>query len=717
MTVQEALNQAIAHHQAGRLGEAESLYRGLLAQFPDHADALHLLGILAYQAGRHQMALELIGKAIEINPKAAQYRGNLGLVLAAQGKTDQAILAYRDGIALGQGFAELEYNLGNAYYEKEMLDEAIVQFQKALALRPNYPEALNNLGNPYYDRGQFHEAVIFYRKAIALRDNYPEAHNNLGTALFELGRMTEAIECYQRSIALRPNYADAFNNLGQALFRGGKPHESVEAFSRAIALNPALGEPYSNLGNAFKEIGRLDEAIDCYHKALSIQSNFKFASNNLGTALKDRGELGGAILQFRNALKIDPDYASARSNLIYTLHYDPAYDAPAIFAELSKWNQTHAARLAPSNEPHTNDRIPDRRLRIGYVSPDFREHVVGWNLLPLLKCHDRGEFEVHCYSSVLHPDGMTEQLKANVHAWHNLVGVSDQTAAEMIRMDQIDILVDLSLHSAMNRLLLFARKPAPIAVTYLGYCSSTGLSAIDYRFSDPYLDPPGSDDPYSEKTIRLPHTYWCYQPGGGAPDPVKPPAIKTGYVTFGCLNNFAKVAGGALDVWVEFLRTMPTARLLLYAQWGSHRTRVLRRFEEQGISPDRIEFVAKQHFPDYIRTYERIDVALDPFPYGGGITTCDALWMGVPVVTLRGKTAVGRAGTSILSNVGLPQLVAQNPEEYRRIALGLANDLPFLADLRAGMRQRMISSPLMNAPAFAKDVEAAYRKMWRNWVD
>jgi predicted O-linked N-acetylglucosamine transferase (SPINDLY family) len=311
---------------------------------------------------------------------------------------------------------------------------------------------------------------------------------------------------------------------------------------------------------------------------------------------------------------------------------------------------------------------------------------------------------------------VTSQFRENADCWRDIAGVSDAQAARQIREDRIDILVDLALHSADNRLLVFARKPAPVQVTYLGYCGSTGLSVMDYRLSDPYLDPPDADlSHYSEKTVRLPRSYWCYQPGGATPVPSPSPALQNGFVTFGCLNNFAKVSSAAIDLWARILAELPDARMVIHSRAGAHLNRAVRRFEELGINRDRLRFAGWQPWTDYLATYSQIDIALDPLPHGGGITTCDALWMGVPVVSLSGQTAAGRGGRSILCNLGLPELVAFTSEQYLQIAVDLARDVERLDHLRRGIRARMLASPLMDAPQFARDVEAAYRQMWRRW--
>ena len=424
-------------------------------------------------------------------------------------------------------------------------------------------------------------------------------------------------------------------------------------YRQAIALKPDLAEAHYNLGNALRDNGQLDEAISSYKQALRLKPDFGKVHNNLGNVLKSTGQLDEAIDCYRQAVRFSHNSAGFHSNLVYALPLHPGYDAGMIFGEVRRWNQEHAEPLRELIRPHTNDRNPDRRLRIGYVSPDFREHVVGQNLLPLLREHDQARIEIFCYANMVRHDALTDQLRRHANAWRSIVGRSDSQAADLIRQDGIDILVDLALHTAHNRLPIFARKPAPVQVTYLGYCGSTGMEAMDYRLSDPYMDPPDADlSLYSERTIRLPETYWCYGVAGPTPEPSPPPAMAAGYATFGCLNNFAKVSPPALDLWAEILRRVPRSRLIVHSHPGTHLDAVRERFAGKGISPDRLEFVGRQPWPQYVQTYGRIDIALDPFPWGGGITTCDALWMGVPVVSLLGRTAVGRGGASILANVG-----------------------------------------------------------------
>ncbi|MGA2441807.1 MAG: tetratricopeptide repeat protein [Tepidisphaeraceae bacterium] len=684
MTVQQQLQSGLSHHQAGRLAEAEKMYRQVLVQQPDHADALHLLGVLAGQTGRLDAGTELIRQAVRLKPDYAEAYNNLGILLKGLGQFDEAIASYRQAIRLKPDYAEAHYNLGIALQNGGQLDQAIASYRQAVRLRADYAEAHSNLGNALKDNGSWHEAIASYRQAIRVKPDLAEAHCNLGNLLKEIGQLDEAVAACRQAIRLKPDFAEAHGNLGNALRSMGQLDEAVAACRQAIRLKPEFAEAHGNLGNALWGMGQLDEAI----------------------------------ASFRQAVRLKPDYAKAHSNLIYTLHFHPGYDARMIYEEHRRWNQQHAEPLKKFIQPHLNNRDPERALRIGYVSPDLRDHPVGRFLVSLLAAHDPDRFEVFCYSDVRHPDRLTGLLRGHARQWRNTLGLTDERAAQLIREDQIDVLVDLTMHTAENRMLLFARKPAPVQVSYLAYCSTTGLETMDYRLTDPHLDPPGMNDAYySEKSVRLPETDWCYPLHEQSPEVAPPPALSAGQVTFGCLNNFCKVSAQTLDLWIKLLRATPKSHLILHAKEGSHRQRVWDLLERHGIDRRRLKFVGKVPLSEYFMRYEQIDVGLDPFPYNGGTTTCDALWMGVPVVTLAGRTGVGRAGVSILANIGLPELIAQTPEQYVQIATDLAKDLPRLAELRRTLRARMQASALMDAPRFARNVETAYRQMWRNWCE
>ena len=752
IAIQQTMQSALGHHQAGRLAEAESLYRQVLALSPHHAEALHSLGVLASQVGRTELAIELIGRAIAVNPAVALYHNNrgeiyrrsgqwdraiadcrraielqpdaadpynsLGNVLWEQGRLDEAVAAYRRAIELDPDHADAHSNLGVVLKDQGRIDDALNAFRRAIELQPDMAAPHNGLGNALKDQGRLAEAIAAFHRAIELRPQYAEPYNNLGNALKVQGRLEEAIAAFHRAIELKPRFAMAYSNLGNALMDQGRRERAIAAFERAIELNPGLAGAHCNLGNALDEQGLLEESIAAYRRAIALQPDLAEAHKNLGRALACQGRIDEALACCRKAVELEPDFPEAASNLLFALHLHPDSDARAILAEHRAWARRFAEPLAASTRPHPNDRAPERSLRIGFVSPDFRDHPLARLLLPLFAHHDRRQAEFICYSNVRAADATTRRFQALAADWHETVNLGDAELAERIRGDGIDILVDLALHTAGNRLLVFARKPAPVQVTMLGMPGTTGLDTIDYRITDPYFDPPGSRDAdYSEQSLRLPHTFWCYHPPEDSP-PVAPlPAWKKGFITFGCLNQLAKVSPRVLKFWVKILQSLPGSQLVLHAPAGAHRDSVRALFADAGIAADRLGFDARVPLRDYLVRHHEIDLCLDPFPYSGGVTTMDALWMGVPVITLAGRTAVGRSGVSILSNVGLTDLIAETPEQYVACAVALAGDLDRLSELRGGLRQRMEASPLVDGKQYALDVEAAFRRIWRSWCN
>lgn len=681
-TLSEALSIAIAHHQAGRLEPAEGIYRQILAAEPEHADAWHLLGVIAHQRGQPDTAVEQIVRAIALRPTDARYHNNLGEAYRAAGRNAEAIACYR----------------------------------RAVELAPDYVVAHNNLGGALRAEGNLVEAIASYRRALAANPAYAEAWNNLGNAWQDLGKLDEAVDGYRRAIELAPQLAETHCNLGLVLQQQGKPVEALACCQRALELKPELAEAHSNLGSALRALGRLDEAVACHLRALDLKADWPQALSNLASALKDQAMLDEAVACYRHAVELNPDDAAIQSSLVCTLHFSPAYDGQAILAAHRLWDLQHAVPRARFIAPHANDRRPDRRLRVGYVSPDFRHHAQANFTVPLLSAHDHRDFEIFCYADVARPDDVTGRLRSSCDVWRDIAGLGEEQAAGMIRQDQIDILVDLTMHMAGNRLPVFAHKPAPVQVCWLAYPGTTGLSTIDYRLTDRYLDPPGlHDNDYTEQSIRLGDAFWCYDPLATGPAVNRLPALENGNITFASLNNYCKVNPSLLRLWAQVLRRVDRARLVLMAAEGSHRQRALDQFQQEGVAADRVTFILEKPRAEYLALYQEIDLCLDTFPYNGHTTSLDCLWMGVPVVTLVGQTAVGRGGLSILSNLGLPELAAEDADQYVRIAVALANDRPRLAELRRTLRDRLQKSPLMDAPRFARNIEAAYREMWRRW--
>ncbi len=646
------LREAVAHLQAGRLAEAEPIYVDILAGDAEHVVALRHYGVIHIRRGDPRRAAELIGKAIALRPDYAEAHDNMGVALKAQGELEAAVAAHR----------------------------------RALALKPDFARARNNLGNALKNQGKLDDTVAEYRTALELK----------------------------------PDYAEALNNLGNALSAQRKPAEAVAILRKLVALNPDVAGPYNNLGNALKAQGRLSDAVAAYRKALALDPDFAEAHNNLGYTFEDQGRLGEAVAAFRKALEIKPGMAAVHSNLIFCMNYDGTPTQADIWAETLAWNAVHAAPFDGSDRSHANDPNPDRRLRVGYVSPDFCEHSVGHFLAPLIAAHDRRAFEAVCYAQVANPDQMTTWFRGRADAWRSIVGLPDSAVADIIRVDGIDILVDVAGHTANNRLLMFAVRPAPVQVTWLGYPNTTGVAAIDYRLTDAIADPVATDDSlHSETMVRLANGFLCYAPSANAPDVGRSPAQAAGHVTFGSFNKLAKVTPEVVGTWAEVLDAVANSRMLIKNRTladKATRQRYLQLFGARGIDPGRIEllpWIASN--AGHLGAYHRVDIGLDTFPYNGTTTTCEALWMGVPVVTLAGDRHAGRVGASLLARIGHPEFVAETEVAYVAQAVRLAGDLEKLALLRSELRDRVRQSPLCRQGAFAREIEGAYREMWRRF--
>jgi predicted O-linked N-acetylglucosamine transferase (SPINDLY family) len=715
-TFDQALHLALGHHQAGRLEEAERIYRQVLAQAPGHAAALNLLGMLAGQTGRTALALDLLARAVAAGPGIAEYHSNLGEIHRRAGLRDDAIACFRRALALNPGLTGVHTNLGHALREAGQLDAAIASYECAVEPGSADADAWNNLGVALHEAGRSEAALAAFEQATARVPGHAEAQNNRGVALRNLGRLDEAVLAHLNALALEPGDVRAHSNLGVALAELGRFEEAIAAYHRALALRPDLAEAHTNLGNALRETGQLDGALAAHEHAIALGPQDAEAHNNLGSLLRDQGRLDLALAAFGKAALLKPGFAQAASNRLLTLYSHPDQDAASILAAHRAWAARYAAPLAAEVRPHRNDRNPERRLKVGYVSADLCDHPVGRMLLAVFRNHDRAQFDVVAYSDARVPDAVTAELQRHAGRWRATAGLGDVALAEIIRDDAIDVLVDLALHTAGNRMLVFARKPAPVQVTMLGLPATTGLDTIDYRLTDRYLDPPGETDAdYTEPSVRLPHCYWIFVPPDPAPAVGALPALKNGIITIGCLNQLAKVTAPALRLWARILAVVPGARLVLQSHAGRHLEPLCELFAQEGIARNRVAFVPPVARPAYLERLATLDLGLDPFPYNGHTSTLDTLWMGVPVVTLAGRTAVGRGGVSILSNLGLDALIAQTPEEYLDIAVSLARAPERLAALRAEMRPRMLGSALVDAKKYTADVERALRRMWQAW--
>lgn len=616
--------------------------------------------------------------------------------------------------------AQRDFRLGNTFAAQGNIEQAIAHYQSACALNPEIPEIYNNLGLLLATQGRTEQAIAHYETALRLKPGYPDAHNNLGNALVTQGKRDLALPHYERALRLCPDHADAHNNLGLLLVALDKADQAISHYERALQLRPDFANAHNNLGLLRAKQGRTGEAVAHYERALLIRPEYADAHNNLGNTLVMQGRTDQAITHYKRALSLEPGYADVHSNLLLTLNYRSGDDLGAIYTahlEFAKQFEEPVARLA---QHHSNVPVPDRPIRIGYVSSDLRQHSVAYFIEPVLEHHDRRRFQIFCYYNSFQEDAVTGRLKSLSDHWRCISGMSDDLAAKQIRDDQIDILIDLNGHAGQNRLPIFARKPAPVQVTWLGYPNTTGLSTIDYRITDGFADPVGmTEHIHSERLVRLPECFSCYKPFRDAPPVSGLPALVKGHVRFGSFNNLAKVTPDVIAVWARILQAIPSAHLCLKSPGLDEDLlqRLLREsFAKWGIAPERLEFLGRESSQqNHLGRYSGIDIGLDPFPYNGTTTTCDALWMGVPVVALAGKAHAGRVGASLLSNLGLTELIADTPEGYIATALRLAAEPEKLNALRSQLRTRMAASPLTDAHRFTKHLEVALLDMWKDW--
>lgn len=618
----ERLGEGLEHHQAGRLAEAERVYRDVLVARPDTPDALHLLGVLLSQTARPETAEALIAEAVRLCPVVADFHASHGDALAALGR----------------------------------FDEAVASYERALSLDPAHEEARARLFN---------------------------AHNNRGTARLAAGDLVGAEQSFRYAIEAGPGRGEILNNLGIALGRQGRFQEAADAFGRGAALAPARAEIHRNRGLVLLRQGRTPEARACYERAVTLA----------------------------------PADAEAHSNLIFVLDLDPAASATDTAAERRRWGARHGHASVVEAQHRNTD--PERRLRVGYVSADFRLHSAADVLAPVVLGHDRDAVEVICYSGTVEPDAVTERFRAGADGWRETLGVADDALAAMIRADAVDILVDLSGHSTGNRLPVFGRRPAPVQVTAWGHAGGTGLPAIDYAFADAVTVPHEARGRFVEQIVELP-TIVAYAPPAEAPDVAPLPALAAGHVTFGSFNRLCKIGDPVLALWARVLEAVPGSRLFLKdpaLDEASTRERVRARFAAQGGDAGRLSFAGGTSRSEHLAAWAAVDVALDPFPHGGGVSALEGLWMGVPLVALRGDAIPGRLGASFLTTLALTDWMTPSAAEYVAIAARCARDTSALAALRAELRRRLADSALCDQRAYCRAVEAAYRGMWRRYCE
>jgi predicted O-linked N-acetylglucosamine transferase (SPINDLY family) len=680
---------AVEHHRAGRLREAGDLYQAIIRRYPRVPEPYGLLGYLSYQLGHFEQAVTNTDAAIALNPRFVDAYIWRGMALQAQSRFIEAEASYR----------------------------------RALALNPNHSDALTNLGGTLQLLNRPAEALPVLRQAIAVNSRRPEAFYSLGRCFMALGQFEAAIENFQQALRLKPDYIEAQTNLGATLVELHRYDEAVVWMKRALAIDATRPELHFNLARSLRDRGEPEETEHHLREALELQPEYPEARVELALLLLNLGRRDEAIEHLRYTVETSPESVLGISSLLMTLNYDPDLAPEALAEEHRRLGSAIAARAASVARPAPRRRDPDpeRRLRIGYLSSDFRSHSCAFFIEPLFRSHDRAQIEIVAYSGTPSEDSTTTRIKSLVDLWRPVRFLDDEAVADRIQEDGIDILVDLAGHTSGGRPLLLAMKPAPVVMTWLGYPNTTGLSAVDYRITDADADPPGVTDKFHTETLlRMEGGFLCYQPPDNAPACDATGPVPDGAPVFGCFNTALKLNADVARCWSRILAAAPGSILKLRAlqfRYPAALEAARTLFVSNGIPPDRLSLSPwRATIAEGLADYAEIDVALDPFPYDGTTTTCEALWMGVPVVTLAGRAHAGRVGVSLLTAAGLDrQCVASSIEDYVQKACALAGDKTQLRRWRAELRPSLAASSLTDAGHFARRFEQALRASWRHY--
>ncbi len=705
----------------GITSPAEACYRNGAAGNGKYAAEASFQLIRQLLARDHNLEAVKIGEqALGRNPKHAKLWCALGAAKRRLAQMDGAREAYEQAIALDQGYAQAWCNLGEWWLVKDDLPAALAKFEQALKLQPNLPEALNNRVAVLYELGRFDDAEAAAREAILIYPRQAALHVNLGNVLLHTGKAHLALKSLRKALEFDPASPEAHLGLSALLGESHRLAETLAFFEHEIAVKGESAQRLASLALAQQSKGDWLTAEATCNKILEMQPSNISALVTLAGCYSVRADHQGAIRLYERALAENPRMPGICSSIAFNATYLPDISATDLFA----YHQSWATRFeAAKNELffHEQSKHPHRPLRIGYVSGDFGTHPVGFLLRDVIRHHDRQQYAIHCYSMMRSSDNITAAIRENADAWIDALLMGDEELADRINEDRIDILVDLAGHTAYNRLPTFVLKPAPVQATWIGYFHSTGLESIDYFITDPFTTPQGCGQLFSETPVCLPHSRFCYSPPEYAPEVVEPPVLVRGEITFGSFNRIEKLVDPVIAAWVKIINAVPNSRLLLKSGALENKgvsDRLRRRFSAYGLDSGRLELQGPSSHPEMLEQYGEIDIALDPFPFNGGMTTLEALWMGVPVVTVEGATVVSRQTISALSNIGLAgELVFKDIDSYIMGAVALANNPSRLVELRDSIRPLMATSPLRQAEQFTRDLEHLYRRMWQAWCE
>jgi len=710
-------NLGSALRERNQMEGAISHFRRAVELRPDFAEIHYNLGSALREIGQFESAVASCRRALQIKPDYADAHSLLGSALTDMGELDSAVASFHLALEIQPSFAEAHSDLGNALKALGQLDNAVASYQRALEIKPDLAQVHCNLGNALHDLGQYEKSAESCRRALQIKPDLAEAHFNLGNALRDLGQLDGAIASFRHALEIKPGFVQVHVNLGNALMDHGQPNDALTSYRRALEIKPNDPEMHINVGNALQDLGKMDDVLRSYRQALEINPDFDKANNNMGNVLQGLGRLDEAVASYRRALEINPEYADAHGNLLFALSHDANVDAKTLFAEHCRFGTQFEAPLRAAWPQHGNDRDPDRRLQIGFVSGDLRNHAVATFIEPMLAhLAQSAHLSLHGYHNHAMEDEVTRRIKGSVTHWNPVFGLSDAELAQHIRDDRIDILIDLSGHTAGNRLLAFARKPAPLQVSWIGYPGTTGLLSMDYYLADRFFLPVAQfAEQFTEKIVHLP-VATPFLPFAHAPAVNPLPALGSGHVTFGSFNRANKVSRSVIAVWSKLLCALPDSRMLLGGlAEGSQSENLLAWFAEEGVERERLSVHPRSDVATYLGLHHQVDLCLDTFPYTGGTTTCHALWMGVPTLTLAGHTPFGRDGAGLLGGVGLDIFIAHDADDFVRKGVAWAQDLYALAAIRAQLRARFAQSPIGQPDLVAGALEGALRAMWQRW--
>jgi len=684
MSIDQALQLAYEHLRMGRRAHAETIAQAVLQSEPAHPGALHVLAQSAFQNQEFGTVESLLGQALTATP------------------TSIPCLALLAGLRNRQG----------------RINEGAQIAHRLLTANPGLPDAEVHLADALMAAGRIGEAEMLLRNLLNRLPQHAQAWNSLGCLLQNQARVHEAEGAYRNAVISAPGYSEAFGNLAVSLQSQSRWQEAESAYRDALAINPRFADAESNLASLLHFLGRVDEAEAACHRALAVRPDFANAYTNLGASVHSQGRVEDAHAAYWQASRYNPTSSMMHSYALFSEQYLPDVTPQRLLEVHCAWDDRHGKPLQAQWQPHANSPQPDRALRLGFVSPDLSRHPVGTFLIRIFENLDPRDCQIVCYSDRFVKDEMSNRIARAAQLWRDIRGLTDRALWEQVRQDQIDVLFDLAGHGLNNRLSVFAMKPAPLQATWLGYEGTSGLSAIDYIVADRYQIPEGHECYYREKPLILAGGYVCYDPLEEAP-PVAPlPASRRGYLTFGSFNNLAKITPQVIAVWARIMKALPNSRLVLKYK-GLETVPIRRRYADlfaaEGIDPARLDMLGWTTYAHALSMYHGVDIALDTFPFSGSLTTCDAMWMGVPVVTWPGPTFGGRHTLGHLQRIGRPEWIARDLEHYVEIVLQLAQDLPQLAEIRAGLRQCVAQSPLCDGRSVAQDLSRALRAAWREW--